>query len=845
MAQDPFDGTVLPLHYQLHFFPEPDAFQGKETITLQITKPTKSITINAQGLVLREVKLSAGKSQTKALSPLSEEYHKKEQTVCISFSQEIAPGEVQLAFEFAAKYGKVDGLYRSTYLQGKSKKKMLTTQFEAPYARKAFPCIDHPAAKATFSVAITIDQHLQAVSNTMTAEEKPEEEGKKTVVFKTTPKMSTYLLYLGVGEFEIIEMQHQKTLLRLLTTPGKAQKGKFSLELAKKILSFFEEYFGIPYPLEKLDLIAVPDFAAGAMENWGAVTFREDALLYDPQTSSLANKQRVAEVVAHELAHQWFGNLVTMNWWDDLWLNESFATFMAYKAVDHLLPQVEIWETFFNHEMDRAFDLDALSSSHPVHVSVHNSHEIEEIFDEMSYSKGGSLLRMLELFVGEENFQRGLQSYLSAHRYGNAQAKDLWEHLSQASAKPISEVMDQWLHQTGYPVVEVQADEEKKSLSLKQKRFGYANHQEKVLWPIPLTVLSKENPISQKIILFEKEQQDLPLEKNNSPSWVKVNALQQGFYRVHYDSEMLKKLEQAVTRKELSERDRWGLHNDQAALCLAGEVSLEQYLSFALAFSEEDSSLVLIDLISTLNSFALLAKNEPYEEKIKATQRKLYGKLFSLFGWEARKGEKATLMQVRSMLLSSLGKLGDEEIHAKAKVLFQNPAAIHPDLKQSIYLLAAHSGEETIFQQLQELYRGTDDPQEKTKPLVALGGFQTEVLLRKALEYTMSEEVRQQNRIQVFMMLLHNASGRDLLWPWMKENWDSIKEMYGDGGFKGHWNRLIKEFSNLANLQKGEEIRNFLEADLIPGTERAIANMLEKMAINERFLHLAREQQKK
>ena len=860
MGEELFDQSVIPLHYRLHFVPEKENFHGQETISLKITAPTSIITLHAKDLQFENISLQYDR---KELKPAAAETDKKAETVTLRFSEEIAKGSAVLTLDFSGKYRSVDGFYLSSYEHEGIKKQMLSTQFEAPYARTAFPCFDHPSAKATFQVAMTLDEHLQAVSNTAIAEEKTEPSGKKTVTFHPTPKMSTYLLYLGAGEFETIESTYTNSKqreinLRVLTTSGKSEKGRFSLDLAKKVLGFFEEYFGIDYPLEKLDLIAIPDFGAGAMENWGAVTFREDALMYDAKKSSLANKQRVAEVVAHELAHQWFGNLVTMKWWDDLWLNEAFATFMAFKAVDKFYPELEPWSDFLNHETDKGFSLDALSSSHPIHVPVHAAHEIEEIFDAISYSKGGSVLRMLEAYLGENAFRLGLQNYLTAYSYQNAEANDLWKHLQTVSEKPVEALMNQWLHQIGFPIVHVSLRGEK--VSLQQNRFQYCDNADTTLWPVPLTFLTPKGSLEPK--LFEEKKGSFILPANSSspsPSsssssssspllsnWLKVNSGQKGFYRVCYDERTLKKLEDAVRKKEVPETDRWGLHADQWALCLAGEVSLPQYLEFTKAYEQEDSPVVLSDVINSLNKFALLAHGEAFSPIIKERQRELYGKIFTRLGWEFKEGEKQTIMQIRSSLISGLGSVDDKEVLDKGRELFAHPQNLHPDLKLAVYYLAARQGDEKTFQQLQEWYRATDDAQEKNRFLLALAGFKDEVLLRKSLDYALaSEEVRLQNKAHVFSAVASTAAGKKIIWPWIKENWPQLRNMFGEGMYKMHWNNVIGSLTSLADASMGEEIRAFLTADQIPGTERAIANMAEKMAINDRFLQKVRKQTRK
>jgi tricorn protease interacting factor F2/3 len=459
--------AVKPLNYELFFDIDLTnfSFYGNDKIDLKIENPTRNIILNSSDLNVKNANLIY---KNEILTPeikIDEKYER----VYLNFDKKISKSLALLTIEFSGKLrDDLIGLYKSKYIsKNGSEKYMATTHFEAPYARKAFPCFDEPDKKATFELSVKIDKNLQAISNMPIIEEK-ENGNKKYVRFSKTPPMSTYLIYLGVGEFEFLEDKLDDILLRIVTTPGKKHQGKLALDLAKKFLSFYQEYSGIKYPLPKLDLIAVPDFAAGAMENWGAITFREVLLLFDPNKSSTIIKKIIAEVIAHELWHQWSGNLVTMKWWDDLWLNESFATYMAYKAVDNFFPEWRMLESFI---YEKPLGPDSLKSTHPIKVNVDNPLEIEEIFDEISYEKGGSILQMIESYLGEEIFRKGINRFLSKYKYRNATSEDLWDSLSEVSNKPIKEIMKCWVTQEGYPLVEAMLNGSK--LYLKQRRFLY------------------------------------------------------------------------------------------------------------------------------------------------------------------------------------------------------------------------------------------------------------------------------------------------------------------------------------------------------------------------------------
>jgi len=432
-------------------------YEGKEKIFLSLDKEDL-IKIDSIDLKIKELKVNDKEvdfeiTQDKIL--IKNGFQKGENIIFINFEGELK--EV------------LGGIYLSKYRDNKEEKYLITTQFEPVEARKAFPCFDDPDKKATFDLTLIFPKNFKTISNTLPIKEEIFGE-KKKVIFETSPKMSTYLLYIGIGDFYFLEDKYKDVLIRVVVTPKEKLEGaKFALENCKKFLSYLEEYFNVPYPLKKLDLIAIPDFAAGAMENWGAITFRENLLLVFENITSQSAKERICEVIAHELVHMWFGNLVTMKWWDDLWLNESFATYLAYKAVNHFYPEWRILDNYIVDEVFSALNADALVSSHPIKVEIKDPQESTEIFDEISYEKGGSVLRMIENYLSEEKFRDGLRTYIKKFSYQNAQAEDLWNSLEEVSKFNVKEIMKDYLEKTGFPQVEIK--KENGNYELKQKRF--------------------------------------------------------------------------------------------------------------------------------------------------------------------------------------------------------------------------------------------------------------------------------------------------------------------------------------------------------------------------------------
>ncbi|MBU6447833.1 M1 family metallopeptidase, partial [Patescibacteria group bacterium] len=462
---------VKPERYRIMMHPDLKkfTFAGEETIFLDIKKGTRNIELHAKELKIGGVELKTRKGSI--YKPRKIVFNKKKETVDFLFSKTLAKGKYQLSLKFSGLLAeKLHGLYRSAYEHNGKVEYLATTQFESIFAREAFPCFDEPSHKAIFDVTLIVPKGLHGISNTMPVAVKEHSVGYEAIKFAPTPKMSTYLLAFIVGKFDYIEGKSKRgVVVRVFATPGKIQQAKFALEVAKKSLDFYEEYFAIKYPLPVLDLIAIPDFSAAAMENWGAITYREIALLVDSNNSSLAVKQRAAIVIAHEIAHQWFGNLVTMNWWTDLWLNEGFASYAEYMAVDHIFPEWNMWEQFMAGDYAVALELDALKNTHPIEVRINHPREIDEIFDDISYRKGASMIRMLADYIGPKNFQNGLRIYLKKHSYSNASTDDLWRAFESASGAPVGKIMSSWTKHPGFPFIS--ARREGRFLAIEQRRF--------------------------------------------------------------------------------------------------------------------------------------------------------------------------------------------------------------------------------------------------------------------------------------------------------------------------------------------------------------------------------------
>lgn len=827
---------VWPQNYEIIF--EPDfknfTFSGKERISIEIAKPTNKFVLNCAEIKIKNCFVVIKGKTLKARVNLD----KKNEELTIIIREKIK-GKADLFIDFVGILNdKLVGLYRSQYKDKKGKTKfMATTQFEAADARRAFPCWDEPEAKATFDVSVIVDKNLTAISNMPVKSKK--KIGKKTLYkFGRTPVMSTYLLYLGVGELEFLQGRLGKTMIRIVTTKGKKNLGKLSLLFTKQFLKWYEDYFKIPYPLPKLDMIAVPDFASGAMENWGAITFRETILLYDPNTSSTETKQHIAEVISHEIAHQWFGNLVTMKWWNDLWLNESFATFMATKAVHDYYPDWDLWDQFLIGETSGAMSLDALKTSHPIDVKVNKPSEVREIFDEISYNKGGTVLRMLENFLGEKNFRNGLKSYLIKHKYGNATTEDLWNALEKVSRKPVRKMMNSWVKQVGYPIIEVTSQDSK--IHLAQKRYLAENDKKshKGTWVIPVS-LKTADTLTFKLMTRKSDTITL-----KDADWYKLNSGQLGMYRVKYEDEIVEKFKELVEQKILNNTDRWGLQHDFFALCMSGQISLKKFLEFARLYNEEDDYLVSKDLAESLDFLYLVTSGEVFWNEIKEYNKEHFQKLFDRLGWDKKEEEKHTTALLRNLVIGSLGRLGDDKILEEAKNRFEQflkkPNSLEPDLRSVVYSLVAWTGDDEIYEILLKQFRKATMQEEKLRFLGALAAFQDEHLLARTLKFVLTKEVRPQNLHLPVMRIASNPFGRRLVWPWVKKNWKQIVKKFGAGS--PLINRVLGTISVIYDSKKEPEIRQFFKLNPTPGTEMKLAQTLERLRIYSKFLERAREE---
>ena len=857
--------SVRPAHYDLTLTPNFDdfTFAGEVDIAVRMAPGTREIVLNCAEIDIKSASVrwqDAAGEQTQDATGIDYDAAAERATIRIPGTPaDGLTGGQHLKIAYTGELNdKLRGFYRSQYTNPEGETAYLAaTQFEATDARRALPCWDEPAVKATFQVTLNIPEAMQAVSNTPivseTAGPAPE---LKRLVFDATPVMSTYLLAFVIGDLaQVTKEAADGTLVGVWTTRGKAAQGEFALDTSVKLLSFFNDYFGIRYPLPKLDHLAIPDFAAGAMENWGCVTYRETALLVDPANSSAGTRQRVAEVVAHEMAHMWFGDLVTMEWWDDLWLNESFATWVGTKAVDWLFPEWAMWTQFVNMDTNRAFSLDGLRNSHPIEQEVANPAEVSQLFDAISYSKGGSVLRMLEHFLSASAFRRGLNIYLNRHSYSNARTVDLWRALEEASGQPVTTIMGSWTGQMGYPVLDVAAEgaDDGLALSVRQERFVYdaaadgdgggdadsggdSDADAAPVWPVPLTVTAAGAGVTATLV--DAATATVTVAAPPAPAWFKVNPDQTGFYRVNYTDADWERLAPAVSGRILPATDRLGIQNDAYALSRAGLLPVTRFLSLAEAYQDETDASVWSDLATNLREIEGLIAEEPYLESYRAFGRRLFGPAAQRCGWTAQAGEGHLDSLLRSTVLSQAGVYGDPDILAQAQAQFAayqaDAASVRPDLRGVVFSLVAQQGDRAVYDRIWQLERGAELHEEKIRLLMSLARFPQEALLRETLERSLTDDVRLQDTIFVVSAVAANHRGRRLAWEFLKKEWDEFNRRYGGGGFG--LMRLVAITNAFTSAEMRADVAAFFAAHPTPAAERTIRQALERIALNAAWL---------
>ncbi|KAK3701560.1 hypothetical protein LTR37_015414 [Vermiconidia calcicola] len=858
--RDVLSDDVKPTNYTISLFDlqqgEPWTYQGQCDIDLQIKNSVKSITLNTHELKLHSASLAAESGKNASSVKASNiSYDEKNQRCTISFDQEIPQSKkavLSISFE-GTMNNHMAGFYRSKYKPPVEPAKgvardgenhyMFSTQFESSDARRAFPCFDEPNLKASFDFDIQIPDDLVALSNMPEKEtRKSKKDGHKVVSFDRSPVMSTYLLAWAFGDFEYVEdftrrKYNGKNLpVRVYTTKGLKNQGHLAVESAHRVVDFFSEIFRIDYPLPKVDLLAVHEFSHGAMENWGLITYRTTAVLFDEYASDQKYRNRVVYVVAHELAHQWFGNLVTMDWWNELWLNEGFATWVGWYAVDYLHKDWDVWGQFVTDSMQMAFQLDSLRTSHPIEVPVRNALEVDQIFDHISYLKGSSVIRMLASHLGVETFLKGVSDYLKAHTYGNAKTNDLWDALSKASGQDVTAFMDPWIRKIGFPVVTVA--EEPGQISVKQSRFLTSGEvkpeEDETLWWIPMGLQTGPQATdAQREALTAKEDTYRDIDTD----FYKLNTDQTGFYRTNLPPQRLVQLSKSLDK--LSVQDKIGLIGDAGAMAVAGEGTTAGVLSFMEGFAVEQNYLVWSEVLSTLGKIrSTFSNDEQVSNGLRQYALKLVTAATDKIGWEFSQSDDYLTGQLRALLLQTAGLAGHEATVAEAQKRFKafvggDQKAIHPSLRAAVFKIAIKYEGKDAYQAVQREYLQTTSVDGKEITLQSMGQVQTSDLAKDYLAWGFNK-VAIQDLHSVGVSLANNSKVRDNVWYYIKENWDMIRKKLGGNMvvLERFLRTCLQKFSS-AEIE--EDIEDFFKDKDNAGYDRGLAVVSDTIKGNAKY----------
>ncbi len=816
--------TVVPEHYSLWFAPDLQhaTFRGRETIDVQLKSASPTITLNAAEIEFGETTISAGGAAQTARVVLDP----KSEMATLTVPRPIPAGAAAIQITFT---GILNDKLRGFYLSRANGRAYAVTQMEATDARRAFPSFDEPALKATFDISLMIDRADTAISNGAQLTDMPgPEPDKHTVTFARTRKMSTYLVAMIVGDFVCRAGTSDGTPVRICSTPDKESQTAFALEAATQQLAFYNQYFGIKYPFGKLDIIAVPDFAAGAMENAGAITFRERILLADAQRASIGTRKNITSVLAHEIAHQWFGDLVTMKWWDDIWLNEGFATWMTSKPIVAWKPE---WK--FNLEdagdTQGALGLDAMRTTRPIRMNVETPEEINEVFDGIAYEKTAGVMRMIEGFVGPEAFRRGIRSYLTRYSYSNATGDDFWNEMTRATGQPIDRIMKSFVEQEGAPVISVNAQCAGSSteVTLTQERFigaPDASSPAQQLWAVPVCF---KNGAGRPICdVFDR-----PQKKTSAPACpVFANADSRGYYFTQYSPDGVRML--AAKASSLAPVERVSLLGDEWWMVRAGRHDIGVYLDLAGGLANDDTAAV-IDAMGTRLPYtgqyiAAPAQRSAYQAWI----RERFGPVLDGLGWPGPAHDNEERQSRRAELLALVGGAGnDERVQQKAYELattyLGDRSSLPATLAGPILRLAARPGGAALYDRyLAQLEMLSGQPEEYYRFFNALPSFTDPALVQRTLTYAVSPSVRTQDTSALIGGLLGSAASRNAAWAFVKQEWPTLVRKLGTfQGIPG----IVGSLGSFCSAEDAADIRSFFAQNPVPAASRALQQSLERI----------------
>ncbi len=812
--------TVIPSHYALTLAPDIKAatFTGLETIDVDLKEPSKTITLNSAEIAFQSVTVeAAGKELTAAVTSDAE---KEEST--FTFPETLPAGPATLTVHYT---GILNDKLRGFYLSKTDKRSYAVTQFESTDARRAYPSFDEPAFKATFDITLVIDKNDTAISNAPIASDTPGPDANKhTIKFDRTVKMSTYLVAFLVGDFQCTSGESDGVAIRVCGTPDKVALTNYGLGVAEWVLHYYDNYFGIHFPLKKLDLIAIPDFEAGAMENFGAITYRETDLLIDEKTATIEAKKNVSEVIAHEMAHQWFGDLVTMQWWDNIWLNEGFATWMETKPVAVMHPEWHI-DQDDAAQLDGVLNLDAQPTTRAIRAKADTREEIEQMFDGISYGKAGAVLSMVEHYLGEETFRRGVHNYLAAHEYSNATAEDFWGAQTTTSGKPIDKIMGSLVAQTGVPILTFGKAADGR-IDVSQHRFFLSpgiKPDPAQKWTLPVCFKADESGASCDILTPESTHLTLP--KN---AFVFANAGGAGYYRSTYTPEQYAAIVSNV-ETALKPTERISLIGDEWAQVRANTATVGDYLNLVGAVKNDESATVLDAALGSVGTIhARIASTDAERDALAAWIRSSFAPAYAKLPAPSL-NDTPSAIEMRTTLFGTLAAAKDPAVLQQAREIagkfLADPSSVDPNLGQTALGIAAIHGDSALFDKLQQVYETTTNPGLQEGALRLMASFEDSALARRALDYALTPKVRSQDAAIQFAIVMQTDKDRPMAWQYIKDHWDAIHALLSPE----LGNILVGSTSSFCSAAERDDVQQWFATHKVASADQGVKHAIERI----------------
>jgi aminopeptidase N/puromycin-sensitive aminopeptidase len=817
---------VTPSHYKLFLDPDIAAkkFTGEEFIDVQLAAPEQDIVLNSLDLEISSAEISFG-GQTELAKIV---YDKPDEMVHFSVPSAIPAGPAQIHLKFS---GPLTRGLRGLYLSHSDRRDYAVTQFEGTYARMMFPCFDEPDYKATFDLIVMSADGDTAISNGHIVTDAPiPGTGRHVITFSTSPKMSTYLVALAIGDWQCLERTVGDIPIRVCAVPGKKELGHFALDVADHSIQFYNHWYGIKYPFGKLDMLAIPDYEWGGMENTAAIFYRDTALLFDDSTASVFARRGQAAIIAHEIAHQWFGDLVTPVWWDDIWLNEGFATWMETKPIAAWHPDWHL-EDEDTVSAQQIISLDSLGATRAIHGDPKTPSEIKEMFDGITYQKGGAVLSMLESYVGPETFRKGVNAYLQAHANGNATSADFWSAMAEASGKPVDKIMPTFVMQPGVPVLTVSTEctNNVAKLDVHQQRFLLSETSKdagnKSLWQIPVCMKSA-NPADDDCAVISGQENDISLK--SCPTWLFANRDAKGYYRVAYSPADLERLE-SVAEAQLNVPERIAFVEDAWAMTRAQRMHVADFMQLVASLRGERNLSALNMLGGHLQYIQAILVSTGQSAAFNQFVREQFAPLAKQIGWKMSARDNDETRALRATLLSILGGADDADAIAQAHKLVEqylkDASSVDGTITGAAFYVAAAHGDAALYDQLFTRLTQADSPQDDGLCLGALVSFRDPALTTRTLSLVQRGSIRQQDYPRFFSALLGNASTRDAAWIYLKAHWDDLAEKVTSFGGRG----AVSALGETCSESMRDDIQQFFVTHKAPGAERAVQQSLERI----------------